>query len=194
MRPTKQIGCDMNREGGNRAHTVVKLRAGSVFRSSPPLHGVFPLQLPWISTILNLHPHRWNIPSNTFPFQYVGESERAVRQVFQRARNSAPCVIFFDELDALCPKRSQSGEVSHEIWGKVMKFEANIIKRVAAGAHLSTPWLFEPAKRPDDRADYSLDCSWVDLGAPYGRTVVGARLNEHSQRTWPPTVPTNFLT
>lgn len=37
---------------------------------------------------------------------YVGESERAVRQCFQRARNSAPCVIFFDEFDALCPKRS----------------------------------------------------------------------------------------
>ncbi|NXS01772.1 NVL protein, partial [Oxylabes madagascariensis] len=38
--------------------------------------------------------------------KYVGESERAVRQVFQRARNSAPCVIFFDEVDALCPRRS----------------------------------------------------------------------------------------
>ncbi|XP_033647105.1 nuclear valosin-containing protein-like [Asterias rubens] len=41
---------------------------------------------------------------------YVGESERAVRQCFHRARNSAPCVIFFDELDALCPKRSDSPE------------------------------------------------------------------------------------
>jgi ribosome biogenesis ATPase len=40
----------------------------------------------------------------------VGESERAVRQVFQRARNSAPCVIFFDEFDALCPKRSDTSE------------------------------------------------------------------------------------
>lgn len=43
---------------------------------------------------------------------YVGESERAVRQCFQRARNSAPCVIFFDEFDALCPKRSGSSEGS----------------------------------------------------------------------------------
>jgi ribosome biogenesis ATPase len=43
---------------------------------------------------------------------YVGESERAVRQVFQRARNSAPCVIFFDELDALCPRRSEMAEAS----------------------------------------------------------------------------------
>jgi hypothetical protein len=48
-------------------------------------------------------------------FQYVGESEKAVRQCFQRARNSAPCVIFFDELDALCPKRSDSGEVKSSI-------------------------------------------------------------------------------
>lgn len=47
-------------------------------------------------------------------FQYVGESERAVRQCFQRARNSAPCVIFFDEFDSLCPKRSDSGENSSQ--------------------------------------------------------------------------------
>ena len=40
--------------------------------------------------------------------QYVGESERAVRQVFSRARASAPCVIFFDELDALVPRRDDS--------------------------------------------------------------------------------------
>lgn len=40
----------------------------------------------------------------------MGESERAVRQCFQRARNSAPCVIFFDEFDSLCPKRSDAGD------------------------------------------------------------------------------------
>lgn len=39
---------------------------------------------------------------------YLGESERAVRQVFQRARNSAPCVIFFDEIDSICPRRTGS--------------------------------------------------------------------------------------
>ena len=50
----------------------------------------------------------------TSNLQYVGESERAVRQVFQRARNSAPCVIFFDELDALCPRRSDMAEVTFE--------------------------------------------------------------------------------
>jgi ribosome biogenesis ATPase len=37
--------------------------------------------------------------------KYVGESERAVRNVFQRARSSVPVIIFFDELDALVPSR-----------------------------------------------------------------------------------------
>ncbi|RKF63513.1 putative AAA domain-containing protein C16E9.10c [Erysiphe neolycopersici] len=40
--------------------------------------------------------------------KYVGESERAVRQVFDRARSSVPCILFFDELDALVPKREDS--------------------------------------------------------------------------------------
>ncbi|KAH6588021.1 hypothetical protein BASA50_010885 [Batrachochytrium salamandrivorans] len=42
--------------------------------------------------------------------KYVGESERAVRTVFSRAQASSPCVIFFDELDALCPSRSNEAE------------------------------------------------------------------------------------
>ncbi|KAL3887984.1 hypothetical protein ACJMK2_000369 [Sinanodonta woodiana] len=41
---------------------------------------------------------------------YVGERERAVGQVFERARNSAPCLLFFDEFEALCPRRSVTGE------------------------------------------------------------------------------------
>ena len=49
-------------------------------------------------------------------FQYVGESERAVRQVFQRAKNSAPCVIFFDELDSLAPRRSGVSPVPRMQW------------------------------------------------------------------------------
>ncbi|THH08112.1 hypothetical protein EW146_g9100 [Bondarzewia mesenterica] len=40
--------------------------------------------------------------------KYVGESERAVRQVFSRARASSPCVVFFDELDALVPRRDEN--------------------------------------------------------------------------------------
>ncbi len=42
--------------------------------------------------------------------KWVGESERGVREVFRRARQAAPCVIFFDEVDALAPIRGISGD------------------------------------------------------------------------------------
>ena len=41
--------------------------------------------------------------------------------------------------------------------GKEGKLGAHAMKRVAAGAHLPTPWLFEPAERLDDRAVYCLE-------------------------------------
>ncbi|TKX23821.1 ATPase-like protein 11 [Elsinoe australis] len=41
--------------------------------------------------------------------KFVGESERALRTVFTRARSSVPCIIFFDELDALVPRRDEAG-------------------------------------------------------------------------------------
>ena len=40
---------------------------------------------------------------------WVGESERAVREVFRKARQAVPCVIFFDEIDALAPQRGAGG-------------------------------------------------------------------------------------
>jgi len=40
--------------------------------------------------------------------KYVGESERAVRELFQRARSSAPCILFFDEMDSIVPPRNNS--------------------------------------------------------------------------------------
>jgi ATP-dependent 26S proteasome regulatory subunit len=41
---------------------------------------------------------------------YVGESERNIRNLFQRARDNSPCIAFFDELDALAPKRGAKGD------------------------------------------------------------------------------------
>ncbi|KAH8694780.1 P-loop containing nucleoside triphosphate hydrolase protein [Ilyonectria robusta] len=40
--------------------------------------------------------------------KYVGESERAVRELFNRARASSPCILFFDEMDAIVPKRDNT--------------------------------------------------------------------------------------
>jgi transitional endoplasmic reticulum ATPase len=45
--------------------------------------------------------------------KWVGESEKAVREVFRKARQASPCVIFFDELDSVAPRRSSTGGDSH---------------------------------------------------------------------------------
>ena len=42
--------------------------------------------------------------------KWVGESEKAVREIFKKARQVSPCVIFFDEVDALAPKRGVSSD------------------------------------------------------------------------------------
>ena len=44
--------------------------------------------------------------------KWVGESEQGVRQVFHKARLTAPCIVFFDEIDALCPVRGMSASDS----------------------------------------------------------------------------------
>ncbi|KAL8734178.1 MAG: hypothetical protein Q9166_001663 [cf. Caloplaca sp. 2 TL-2023] len=40
--------------------------------------------------------------------KYVGESEKGIRQVFANAKKSVPCVVFFDEIDSLCPTRDSA--------------------------------------------------------------------------------------
>ena len=40
--------------------------------------------------------------------KWVGESEKGVREIFRKARQAAPCVVFFDELDAIAPRRGGS--------------------------------------------------------------------------------------
>jgi transitional endoplasmic reticulum ATPase len=42
--------------------------------------------------------------------KWVGESERGIREVFRRARQAAPCIIFFDEVDAIAPTRGMGGD------------------------------------------------------------------------------------
>lgn len=42
--------------------------------------------------------------------KWVGSSEKAVRDLFQKARDSAPSLVFLDEIDALAPRRGQSGD------------------------------------------------------------------------------------
>ena len=42
--------------------------------------------------------------------KWVGESEKGVREVFRKSRQAAPCIIFFDEMDAIAPIRGNNGD------------------------------------------------------------------------------------
>ncbi|HET6457573.1 MAG TPA: CDC48 family AAA ATPase [Nitrosopumilaceae archaeon] len=44
--------------------------------------------------------------------KWVGESERGIREIFRRARQASPCVIFFDEIDSIAPVRGVGGETA----------------------------------------------------------------------------------
>ena len=62
--------------------------------------------------------------------KYVGESERAVRQLFARARAAQPCVLFFDELDALAPRRGSDSNQSSERCASVCCHEYASLPRI----------------------------------------------------------------
>ena len=82
--------------------------------------------------------------------KYVGESERAVRQVFERARSSSPCIVFFDELDSLCPKRgsdSSGGGVTERVVNQLLTEMDGLESRssVFVVAATNRPELIDPA-------------------------------------------------
>ncbi|KAJ6460407.1 P-loop containing nucleoside triphosphate hydrolase protein [Mycena vitilis] len=101
--------------------------------------------------------------------KYVGESERAVRQVFARARASSPCVIFFDELDALVPRRDDSlsessARVVNTLLTELDGLDAR--KSVYVVAATNRPDMIDPAMVRPGRLDKLL---YVDLPAAQER-------------------------
>ncbi|GJJ16253.1 hypothetical protein Clacol_010549 [Clathrus columnatus] len=95
--------------------------------------------------------------------KYVGESERAVRQVFARARASSPCVIFFDELDALVPRRDDSlSESSARVVNTLLTELDGLDARKAVYVIAATnrPDMIDPAMCRPGRLDKLL---YVDL-------------------------------
>jgi transitional endoplasmic reticulum ATPase len=54
-----------------------------------------------------------NIKGPELLSKWVGESEKGVREIFRKARQAAPCIIFLDEIDALVPRRGNSDSGSH---------------------------------------------------------------------------------
>jgi len=52
--------------------------------------------------------------------KYVGESEKAVREVFDRARQAAPSIVFFDEIDAIAGTRGEASETSERVVSQLL--------------------------------------------------------------------------
>jgi ribosome biogenesis ATPase len=106
--------------------------------------------------------------------KYVGESERAVRQVFERARSSSPCIVFFDELDSLCPKRgsdSGGGGVSERVVNQLLTEMDGLESRrsVFVIAATNRPELIDPAMLRPGRLDKLL---YVPLPTPEDRVSI----------------------
>ena len=102
--------------------------------------------------------------------KYVGESERSVRVVFERARSSSPCIIFFDELDSLCPKRGSDsgGGVSERVVNQLLTEMDGLDSRrsVFVIAATNRPELIDPAMLRPGRLDKLL---YVPLPSPEDR-------------------------
>ncbi|KAE8215826.1 hypothetical protein CF327_g936 [Tilletia walkeri] len=112
--------------------------------------------------------------------KYVGESERAVRQVFARARASSPCVIFFDELDALVPRRDDamsesSARVVNTLLTELDGLEARVQTYVIAATN--RPDMIDPAMCRPGRLDKLL---YVDLPSPMERLEILKTLTKKS--------------
>lgn len=104
---------------------------------------------------------------------YQGESERAVREVFKRARNVAPCVIFFDEFDSLCPVRSKGAESGSKttIVNTLLTEMNGFTKRedVYVIAATNRPDILDPAVTRPGRFDTLL---YVDVPDHLGRVSI----------------------
>lgn len=105
--------------------------------------------------------------------KFVGESERAVRQVFQRAQASAPAIIFFDELDALCPKRgagksdSVTERVVNQLLAEMDGLDAR--KQVFVIAATNRPDIIDPAMLRPGRLDKLV---YIPLPGVKGREAI----------------------
>ncbi|KAI0050523.1 AAA-domain-containing protein [Auriscalpium vulgare] len=104
--------------------------------------------------------------------KYVGESERALRQVFTRARASSPCIIFFDELDALVPRRDDSlSESSARVVNTLLTELDGLDARrgVFVIGATNRPDIIDPAMCRPGRLDKLL---YVDLPTPNERAEI----------------------
>jgi transitional endoplasmic reticulum ATPase len=90
--------------------------------------------------------------------KWVGESEKAIREVFRRARHAAPSIIFFDEIDAVAPARGSGAGDSHVTERVISQFLTEIdgiqsLKDIVVLAATNRPDLLDPAMLRPGRFD-----------------------------------------
>ncbi|MFB6145882.1 MAG: AAA family ATPase [Candidatus Nanohaloarchaea archaeon] len=99
--------------------------------------------------------------------KYVGESEEAVREIFQKARQVAPCIVFIDEIDSIAPKRgsrsSDSGvgdRVVNQLLTELDGVES--LEGVTIIAATNRPDMIDPAVLRPGRLDRSMEVEIPD--------------------------------
>ncbi|MHA1673105.1 MAG: CDC48 family AAA ATPase, partial [Promethearchaeota archaeon] len=84
-----------------------------------------------------------------FISKWVGESEKAVRKMFRKARSAAPCIIFIDEIDAIAPTRGrgESNQVTERIVSQLLTEIDGLdrLKNVILVAATNRPDILDPA-------------------------------------------------
>lgn len=76
---------------------------------------------------------------------YIGESEKNVRNTFERAAANRPCIIFFDELDALAPKRGSSAD-SSQVMDRIV---GELLTQMDMCGKIGGIFVFGATNRPD---------------------------------------------
>jgi len=92
---------------------------------------------------------------------FVGESEKGIREVFKKARQAAPCILFFDEIDALAPVRSESADsgVARRVISQLLTEMDGIeeLKNVLVVAATNRKDMLDPALLRPGRFDLLLE-------------------------------------
>ncbi|CAD6216147.1 GSCOCG00004365001-RA-CDS [Cotesia congregata] len=102
-----------------------------------------------------------NIKGPELLSKYIGASEEAVREIFQKAQRAKPCVLFFDEFDSLAPRRGHdSTGVTDRVVNQLLTEFDGVEGRegVAIVAASSRPDLLDPALLRPGRLDKALLC------------------------------------
>ncbi len=102
--------------------------------------------------------------------KWVGESEKAIREVFRKARTAAPAIIFFDELDSIIPRRgagySDSGATERVISQLLTEMDGiESLQNVVVIAATNRPDILDPAVMRPGRFDRLIDVPAPDSKA-----------------------------